>query len=238
MKSKNKIEWFFLDQKKRDVLLILPGGGYFMTSQREGMPIARKALEIGCHAAIFWYREEKLKYPEIKEEGIDVLETIKKHPLTKRVFIIGFSAGGHYALMLSIVRPDIIEKTILAYPVVSSNPSYYHGGSFYNLLGTLDNPDLLSEVSLENHVHHSMKDIFIMHTADDQSVPVQNALILTQKLLEKNVPVELHIYPKGRHGASLGTKEVAFEDMDPNDFAKEFKDIANWFDLAQSFLLR
>jgi acetyl esterase/lipase len=234
----NRIEWVFKDQQKRDLLLILPGGGYFHTSKREGMPIALKALEVDCHAAIYWYREERLLYPAIKDEGIHVLEEVKKHPYVNRVFIIGFSAGGHFALMLSIERPDIIEKTILAYPVVSSNPEFYHGGSFYNLLGTLDNQTLLNECSLENHVHEKMHEFFIFHTADDQSVPVKNALILAENLTKVNVPVELHIYPKGRHGASLGTEDVSFEDMDPKAFAKEFKDISNWFSLVQSFMKR
>ncbi|TNF07899.1 MAG: hypothetical protein EP317_04005, partial [Bacillota bacterium] len=199
----NRIEWVFKDKNKRDLLLILPGGGYFFTSKREGLPIAKKALEINCHAAIFWYREEKLSYPEIKEEGISVLEEIKNHPLVNRLFIIGFSAGGHYALMLSIARSDLIDKTILVYPVVSSNPAYYHGGSFFNLLGTLDNQQLLDELSLENHVHKEMHEVFIMHTANDASVPVKNALVLAENLTKVHVPVELHIYPKGRHGASL-----------------------------------
>ena len=238
MNSKNWIEWAFLDDQKRDMLLILPGGGYYFTSKREGMPIAKKAHEIGCHAAIFWYREERLGYPAIKEEGIDVIKEIKKHPHVNRLFIIGFSAGGHYALMLSISCSDLIDKTILAYPVVSTNEAYYHGGSFFNLLGTLENKELLAELSLEHHIHSHMKEIFIFHTADDQSVPVQNALILTEKLVEKKVPVELHIYPKGRHGASLGTKEVSFEDMDPELFAQEFKDISGWFSLAQAFMKR
>ncbi|TNF06976.1 MAG: hypothetical protein EP317_05670 [Bacillota bacterium] len=174
----------------------------------------------------------------MKEEGISVLEEIKNHPLVNRLFIIGFSAGGHYALMLSIARPDLIDKTILVYPVVSSNPAYYHGGSFYNLLGTLDNQKLLDELSLENHVHKDMHEVFIMHTADDASVPVKNSLVLAENLTKVHVPVELHIYPKGRHGASLGTKEVAFDDMDPDAFAKEFKDISNWFSLAQAFMKR
>lgn len=236
--TKNRIEWVFLDHTKRDLVLILPGGGYAITSKREGMPIAKKALEIGCHAAIYWYRESLLKYPDIKNEGMSFLKEIKAHPQVNRVFIVGFSAGGHFALMLSIACPEIIEKTVLAYPVVSSNPQYYHGGSFYNLLGTLDNQIMLDEVSLEHHVHHSMGEVFIMHTVDDQSVPVENAIVLAQQLIQKGVPVELHIYPKGRHGASLGTEEVAFEDMDPKAFAEEFKDISHWFKEAQRFLLK
>ena len=238
MSNKNYIEWVLLDQQKRDLLLVLPGGGYYFASPREGMPIAKKAHDIGCHAAIFWYREEKLMYPDIKSEGIAFLEEIKNNSLVNRLFIIGFSAGGHFALMLSIARPDLIDKTILAYPVVSSNKSFYNSGSFYNLLGSLDQEDLLDEVSLEHHVHSKMHEVFIMHTANDASVPVKNALVLAEKLIEKNVPVELHIYPKGRHGASLGTKEVSFEDMDPNEFEKEFKDISGWFDLAKAFMKR
>lgn len=77
-----------------------------------------------------------------------------------------------------------------------------------------------------------------MHTADDKSVSVENSLVLVDALNRYDIPFELHIYPSGRHGLSLGTKDVSFEDMDPLQFEIEFKSVRGWFDLAIAFMKR
>ncbi|HCB66640.1 MAG TPA: acetylesterase, partial [Acholeplasmataceae bacterium] len=46
-----------------------------------------------------------------------------------------------------------------------------------------------------------------------------------------HIPVEAHLYPKGRHGLSLATKETTFEDMDPELFIKEFGYLSGWIEL-------
>ena len=67
-------------------------------------------------------------------------------------------------------------------------------------------------MSLENQVTHTMPPTFIWHTAEDQTVPVENSLLMTMALRRADVPVELHIFPKGEHGLSLATKHVERED--------------------------
>lgn len=233
---KNILEWVYKDDKKRDVVVILPGGGYERCSPREGIPVAKRINDRGMHAVIFWYRNEKLLYPEIKEEGLSFLKEIKDNPLVNHMYILGFSAGAHFAMMLS-TSSNLIDKTILAYPVVSSDSKIRHEGSIKNLLGSLDSK-WIHDVSLEKQIHKNMKSVFIMHTADDQSVPVENSLVLAEALSAYDIPFELHIYPKGRHGLSLATKDVSFEDMDPEQFENENKDVAGWFDLALAFMKR
>ncbi|MBE7723764.1 MAG: alpha/beta hydrolase, partial [Enterocloster citroniae] len=46
-------------------------------------------------------------------------------------------------------------------------------------------------------------------TWTDQSVPVENSLLLAQALKKAGVSLEIHIYPSGRHGLSLATDEVS-----------------------------
>lgn len=237
IKMQNHIEYVLKDQKRRDFVLILPGGGYERTSQREAMPVANECLKHGMHAAIFWYREEKLTYPTIHEQAYKFLLELRHKPFIKRLFIIGFSAGGHFALMLSIKYPQIIDKTVLGYPVISTDPLIWHESSFKKLLGSIHSP-YLDEVSLENHIHSHMKPVFVMHTQDDQSVPVENSLNLIQSLQKHHIYYEAHIYPKGRHGISLATKEVAFDDVEPNQFEKENTMLRPWFKHAINFMRR
>jgi acetyl esterase/lipase len=236
--SKNYIDLEFFDQNPRDLLLIFPGGGYHRTSTREAEPIRDVFRSEGYHMGIFYYREEHLLYPSLKTEGLEFLEMLKNHPLIQNIYLLGGSAGGHYAAMLSIYYSHLVDKTILLYPVISADPKYIHQGSYEKILGQNADPKLIKEISLENHVHDHMKPIFIFHTMDDQSVPVENSLILIQKLRDKQIPVEAHLYPSGRHGVSLATKEVSFEDMNPEEFVQNYGHLNSWVDLAKSFLRR
>lgn len=74
LNSSNYLDIQFFDDQKRDILLILPGGGYVMTSEREAGPVARSFQKEGLHTAVYYYRENKLLYPEVLDEGKAVLE--------------------------------------------------------------------------------------------------------------------------------------------------------------------
>lgn len=61
---------YFLDnsiemdmERKRPVIVICPGGGYAMTSDREAEPIAMQYLAKGYHAVILRYSVEPARYP-------------------------------------------------------------------------------------------------------------------------------------------------------------------------------
>ena len=61
---------YFLDNsiemhinRKRPVVVICPGGGYAMTSDREAEPIAMQYLVRGYHAVILRYSVEPARYP-------------------------------------------------------------------------------------------------------------------------------------------------------------------------------
>jgi dipeptidyl aminopeptidase/acylaminoacyl peptidase len=51
--------------------------------------------------------------------------------------------------------------------------------------------------------------MFIVHTAEDQSVPLENSLLLYGALRKAGVPAELHLFDRGAHGfgaaPNLGT---------------------------------
>jgi dipeptidyl aminopeptidase/acylaminoacyl peptidase len=47
---------------------------------------------------------------------------------------------------------------------------------------------------------------FLVHASDDAAVKPENSIRFYQKLLENNVPAELHIYQKGGHGFGMINK--------------------------------
>ena len=93
---------------------------------------------------------------------------------------------------------------VLCYAVLSAG-QMAHKGSFYNILGTTEPTDeQLDLYSIEKHIDENTVPAFLMHTAEDQVVPVENALYMAEALSAKKVPFEMHIYPRGPHGVALG----------------------------------
>lgn len=234
--GKNRIIEFFLDESLRDLILIFPGGAYERTSPRESEPVARKFQMAGFHAAVFEYRHELLGYPDIIKDTLTHIAKFRKDKRISRIFLCGFSAGGHLALWSAIEEPDLISGVILGYPVVSTDAKISHLRSFHNLVGDESNSQIMDALSLEKHISHELPPIFVWHTFDDESVPVNNSLKLIEALKQNDVPVEAHLYPHGKHGLSLADETTAFEAQDPKAFAKENKHVSSWFQLALNWI--
>jgi acetyl esterase/lipase len=137
----------------------------------------------------------------------------------RRVGILGFSAGGHLAVSAATLfdagrpdDPDPIERCssrpdalVACCAVVTFSTEYGHQGSAENLLGHPVDPGLRLHLSLENRVTPQTPPAFIWHTADDEGVPVQNALLLASALRRHRVPFSLHVFPHGPHGVGLAS---------------------------------
>lgn len=236
--SNNYYELLFMDDKKRNLLLVIPGGAYIGTAKRESWEVAKAFSDQPYHQAIFFYREDKLLYPEINFEGGQVLKELKDHPLVDEIFVIGFSAGGHYAAMLATSYYDYIDKLVLCYPVITTDIEFSHKNSFENLLGGNCDEKSLEQVSIEKHIHPLFPPTFIMHTFSDELVSIENSLLLIKALTKNHIYQEAHFYPIGRHGVSVATAEVCFEDMSVKDFVNQYGYIHEWVNLAKKFLLR
>ena len=70
-------------------------------------------------------------------------------------------------------RPDF---SVLVYAVISLMDPFAHKGSRRNLLGEEPDPELVRSLSLETRVTGDTPPVFLMHTANDGSVPVENSL--------------------------------------------------------------
>jgi len=207
-----------------DGMLIIPGGGYGgVCSDREGYPIAYAFCSRGVNCFVLHYSvNRKGVFPDQLIEASRAMKHIKENAEKYRVnpdriFTVGFSAGGHLAGSLgtlwhlpevqkAVGGPEGINRPagmVLCYPVITGF-EHAHKGSFYNLLCN-DNPtdEEIAKVSLEKQVSDKTVPAFLMHTADDECVPVQNALIMAEALTEKKIPYEVHIYPHGPHGLAL-----------------------------------
>ena len=151
----------------------------------------------------------------------------------EKVFILGFSAGGHLAASAGILwnipevrdavgvtdgsAPEGINRPagmILAYPVISMS-DITHTGTRNNVCGSnAPGEEIKNRFSLELHVDETTPPVFIWHTVTDQVVNIRNALCLITALTEKGIAYEAHIYPNGPHGLALCNKETWTENPD------------------------
>ncbi len=239
--------------RKHPSILVIPGGGYHFTSEREAEPIALNYLSMGYNAFVLNYSVAPARYPEALLEASACVALMRKNSDkwfvdVNKIAVIGFSAGGHLAGSLSLLCDEKIvldtlkiqkgqnkpNAAILAYPVVTSDKKHAHMGSFENLLGENLNDKTLYEMSLENRVTPNAPPMFIWHTASDTCVPVMNSLILAEALSKNNVPFELHIFPEGNHG--LANCNITTAGSPQNDW-QIVPHCERWVELSRKWLL-
>jgi len=91
----------------------------------------------------------------------------------------------------------------LIYPVISMKEGITHGGSRKNLIGKNPSQNDIIGFSNEDNVTQNHPPTFLVHSADDKAVPVENSLVYYQALKDNNVPAEMHLYQTGGHGYAL-----------------------------------
>lgn len=222
--------------KLRPGIVVIPGGGYRRCSDRESEPVVMQFLSRGCHCFLLNYSVAPNRFPTSLLELAEAVAYIREHGSqwqvdTDKILVCGFSAGGHLACSLGVmwnrefvygaigrtkeqIRPN---GMILCYPVISSG-EYAHEGSFLQLLGEEADQELRKQVSLELLAGEHTPPAFIWHTFTDDTVPVENSLLLSMALKKQGVNFEMHIYPSGGHGLSLANPETGGTDknlLDP-----------------------
>jgi len=213
-------------------VVVCPGGGYGgLAMGHEGTEIADWLNQRGINAWILRYRLGSKGYHHPIQRG-DVLRAIRVARSQakangvdpNRLGIWGFSAGGHLASTAATQFDDGIAKTedlvdrtssrpdfaILCYPVITMKADFTHKGSRRNLFGPdrYEDAALVEELSNEQRVTSKTPPTFLFHTAEDQAVPVENAIRFYSALRKHNVTSEMHIYQKGRHGVGLATRDA------------------------------
>jgi dipeptidyl aminopeptidase/acylaminoacyl peptidase len=93
---------------------------------------------------------------------------------------------------------------MLIYPVISMDSAITHWGSRMNLLGKAPSPEQVKNFSNELQVSSETPPAFMVHSLDDNAVPVQNSIRYALSMRKFNIPCELHIYQSGGHGYGMG----------------------------------
>ena len=215
---------------ERPLVLVVPGGGYSHVSAREGDPVALQFAAAGYHTAVMRYAicDEAKNCLPLRQLaaaiGLVRQHAAAWHVQPDKIAVCGFSAGGHLALSGAVLAvpglPDLPRPNavILGYPVITAG-EYAHRGSFVQLTGTQDIA-AHQRFTLEDKITPATPPVFVWHTMEDETVPVENTLLLLNALHKAGVPCEAHLFEKGRHGTSISTPEVDADSAHRNRWVK------------------
>ena len=201
-------------------VIVCAGGSYSrLAVANEVAGITPYLTGAGVTVLVLKYRLSEYGHPAPLQDLLRAVRTIRARAgelgiRPDRIGVFGASAGGHLAASAAAwfdapegrtgaaidavsARPDFVA---LLYPVVTMKAPFAHADSRWNLLGLSPSAALIDRLSIESHARADMPPFFIVHTAEDKSVPIENSQALVRALREKSVPVEAHFYERGPHG--------------------------------------
>lgn len=189
-------------------VVVCPGGGYqILAMNLEGSEVCEWLNSLGVTAFLLKYRVPGRKGLEKHRAALQdaqralglVRHRAKEWKLdSKRIGILGFSAGGH----LSAAASNIFETR--TYPAVDEADKGSCRPDFTVLIypAYLTAKDDLTQLAPEIKVTANTPPAFLAMTQDDP-VHVENVFTYGLALQRAKVPMEMHIYPVGGHGYGL-----------------------------------
>lgn len=204
-------------------IIYCPGGGYErLAVSADGGGYRSWFNGEGVHFFLLKYRLKEYGHPAPLRDVLRAIRLVRSRAAEwginpTQIGVLGGSAGGHLAASAGTLwdapegrtrssldgvsaRPDFVG---LLFPVITMEPPFTHRVSRQNLIGPSPDDALVRHLSLNLQVRRDTPPTFIVHTQEDQSVPLENSLLYYRALRDAGVPVEMHLYEKGPHGFGL-----------------------------------
>lgn len=217
-------------------VIVCPGGSYFWLDRvNEGAMVARWLRSEGITAFLLEYRTAGVpafvtrfrlgghiaRAQRSMQDVFMAIYYVRSHAREfgvnpARVGVLGFSAGGHMALMAAEKNGREVLAALgirtacdltpafagAIYPVVSFVDKCTHERSRRGLLGDFNghHEDLRRSLSAELNVRRDMPPVFLVGCDDDSVVDPRNHLLLSNALAECGARHEYHRYATGGHG--------------------------------------
>lgn len=209
-------------------------GGAYATSSGSGGGSAEWIAEQGMAGVRVEYRTQGASgaYPESYADAARAVRIVRERAAEwnidpDRIGVMGYSAGGHLASLLSTrpglrpdqeddladrvsARPDLV---VLGYPLISFVERYAPGAfadSVDNFFGRRDVPEgLRREFSNELQVDRDHPPVFVWTIRDDSIVPYTHSELFADACRRAGVPVQFELFPHGYHGMGLALDQTS-----------------------------
>lgn len=208
---------------QRPAVIVLPGGAYSFLADHEAEPVALTFLREGFNTFLLRYSVgDACTYPEILEEISRAIYTVRIHAKEwninpNAIVLMGFSAGACLCAMSATqwntpglaerlgvpaesIRPD---AAVISYGAWDNTNTIQKDPKYYNPNAAKIAQDCTPELDFINYVGPHVPPLFLWHNRYDKFVPAVNPVMLAGKMLEYDLPFELHLFQGGQHGMSV-----------------------------------
>ncbi|MCD0479324.1 alpha/beta hydrolase [Chryseobacterium sp. LC2016-29] len=217
------------EERKPMAIIVIPGGGYrHLTYDLGGYSYAKWLNTLGISAFVLNYRLPTS--PDLKQRELGPLQDIQaaiklirknaaQYGISpNQIGVLGTSAGGHLAAMVSNIPTDYTELkgdwstistvpnfAILVSPVIDLG-EFAHKGSRVNLLGENASQEKIAEYSMQNRVTEKTPLTILFHAQNDNAVPVINSILYYEAMIKNKVKGAMFIFPQGEHNIGISNK--------------------------------
>lgn len=191
-------------------IVVCPGGGYHILAwPKEGLELAEWFNSIGVTAAVLKYRvprrDPEKPHWEPLQDAQRAIRLMRKNAEDwavdpARIGVMGFSAGGHLAVMTGVQFDETTYPRVDDADDLSARPDFlcpiyaaYLGNEYSD-----DRAELGSLVKITSETPQT----FMAVTMDDKFRGVQAAMLLAE-FKKAGVAAEAHIYTSGGHGYGI-----------------------------------
>jgi acetyl esterase/lipase len=191
-------------------VIVYPGGGFnVLAMDIEGTEVCEWLTGIGVSCVLLKYRVpcahlgEYRECPQAHEDAQRAMSIVRSRARewnidSRRIGVLGFSAGAHMAIMSS-TRFSRLYAAVDKADSMSSRPDFalvlYPGRMAYRHSNFVPNPGI--------RVTQETPPTFLVHAYDDEMNPVENSLLYAAALRKAGVPTEIHVYAQGGHAFGL-----------------------------------
>lgn len=213
----------------RPAVIVCPGGAYEFLAAREGEPVVKEFFAKGFNCFMLHYSiRPHAAFPTPLQDMSRAIIHIKEHAKEynvdpDRIFVCGFSAGGHLAASIGTMwhteeakpTPDMpygMNKPfgmILCYPFITLSGPHTHEVCTANITNGDLSQEKRDKYSPDKQVSDKTVPAYIWTTCFDDCVDVENSLYMAEALSAKKIPYELHIFQHGPHGMTLCNEETS-----------------------------
>jgi acetyl esterase/lipase len=207
------------DRNRRVAVIICPGGGYWnLAWDKEGEEVAAWLNSIGITGVVLKYRvprrpgePEPLPAPGPLLDAQRAIRFVRSQAAAweidpERIGIMGFSAGGHLAVMTAISFERPAYAPIDEVDQVSCRPNFAIVAYPGYILTRPDGDELADYIRIPS----GTGPMFLVHATDDEEpgAPPEQSAALYLALRRAGVAAELHIFAAGRHGFGVRQSDL------------------------------
>lgn len=228
-------------------VIVCPGGSYhWLDLNTEGHDVARRLNLHGITAFVLKYRVAGIaafvthyrvagggnRFPHMLQDLQRSLQLVRANSANyginpHKIGVMGFSAGGHMALMAAVfgndnylerlgitttvsLAPDFIAPI---YPVVSMTDKCTHGRSRRGIMGEdrLGDEQLRNMLSMELQASKIKCPVFLVNCVDDPIVDYRNSVLMDSALTACNVEHQYLQFATGGHGFGATPSKTSAE---------------------------